>query len=131
MRPIAPRAGIFDGTVSCEERVPRRSIAGDGSNPPSTVGTGRDGCCISVGGASRNVDLAHLETENLPHGLLTYVRRRLREVDITASDLDEVDMNSPAFQIAMRHGMATAFHEMEHRLMDMETPSPQPQGTLP
>jgi hypothetical protein len=54
--------------------------------------------------------------------LLAYVRRRLDDVDIDVSDLNALDMNSPAFQIAMRRGMATALHEMEHRLTDAATP---------
>src|ERR671937_47482 len=90
---------------------------------------------LTIEHASKNVDLAALEIENLPPArlstpLLAYVRRRMMEVDVASSDLDGLDLSSPAFQIAMRHGIATAFHEMEHRLMDMETPSPHPQGTL-
>ena len=59
---------------------------------------------------------------------LAYIRRRMMEVDIDASDLDGLDMSSPAFQIATRHGMATAFHEMEHRLLDAK---PSSQGSTP
>jgi hypothetical protein len=59
-----------------------------------------------------------MQAQNTDAEHLAYIRRRMMEVDIDASDLDGLDMSSPAFQIAMRHGMATAFHEMEHRLAD-------------
>jgi hypothetical protein len=48
---------------------------------------------------------------------LAYIRQRMMDVDIEVSDLDGIDLSSRAVQIAVRHGMATAFHEMEHRLM--------------
>src|SRR5437763_16941741 len=68
----------------------------------------------------------HVQAQNTDAEHLAYIRRRMMEVDITSSDLDGLDMSSPAFQIAMRHGMATAFHEMEHRLLERVEDAAQP-----
>jgi uncharacterized protein YuzE len=88
---------------------------------------------LTIEHASKNVDLAALEIEDLPTvrlstSLFAYVRRRLEEVEIDASDLDGLDVSSPAFQIVMRHGMTMAFHEMEHLLLDTQ---PSAQGATP
>jgi hypothetical protein len=51
--------------------------------------------------------------------LAAYVEARMVEVDVDAADLDRCDEQSPEFDIAMRHGMATAFHEVLHLLWDL------------
>jgi hypothetical protein len=49
---------------------------------------------------------------------LAYIRQRMMDVDVEMADLDGIDLSSPEVQVAVRHGMATAFHEVEHRLME-------------
>lgn len=59
--------------------------------------------------------------------LAVYLARRMDEVDVTMDELATVDQRSAAFDIARRHGLATAFHEIWHLIADKDEPaSPAP-----
>jgi len=63
-------------------------------------------------------DTAATDARAVVEELLAYVRQRMEATDITAAELNAVDMDGESFRVAMRHGMVTAFHEIEHSLIE-------------